>query len=196
MADIVYPCGYSVKQSPDRADRQSSGKIWYVARVRIGAEENVRRRCMEQISSEILKNCYVFRYREKRRVRGEWIVQESVLFPGYVFLEFGKAETGKIGRELWCIQEAIGILDTNGGLDVLTNEEVDFLEAIGGCGQLVELSEGVIEGSKVRVYLGPLVGKEKYIKKIDRHKRKAFLELPIFGEKQRMQVGLEIVAKI
>ena len=43
---------------------------------------------------------------------------------------------------------------------------------------------------------GPLQGKEGYIKKIDRHKRRAFLEMPMFGRVQKIQVGLEIVAKI
>ena len=42
---------------------------------------------------------------------------------------------------------------------------------------------------------GPLQGKEGLIKKIDRHKRKAYLELPMFGRMQTVQVGLEIVAK-
>lgn len=46
------------------------------------------------------------------------------------------------------------------------------------------------------MYSVPFVGKEKYIRKIDRHKRKALLEMSIFGEKQKMQVGLEIVEKI
>lgn len=33
---------------------------------------------------------------------------------------------------------------------------------------------GVIESSKIRVYSGSLAGKEKFIRKIDRHKRKVF----------------------
>ena len=57
------------------------------------------------------------------------------------------------------------------------------------------MSEGVIENSKVRVISGPLVGKEGFIKRIDRHKRKAFLEMEMFGRVQKVQVGLEIVAK-
>ena len=60
---------------------------------------------------------------------------------------------------------------------------------------MLEISEGVIEKSKIKVYSGPLVGKEKYICRIDRHKRRAFLELPMFGRRQKIQVGLEIVSK-
>lgn len=169
---------------------------WYAVRVRIGAEENVRLRCLEQISSEMLKGCYVFRYKEKRRLYGVWIVQEKVLFPGYVFLISGGVDTEVVARELWRIKSVIGFLEIDSGLALLGDKEVDFLLAIGGHRQTVEISEGIIEQSKVRVHSGPLVGKEKYIRKIDRHKRKAFLEMPIFGEKQIMQVGLEIVEKI
>ena len=55
---------------------------------------------------------------------------------------------------------------------------------------------GVIEHSQVKVTSGPLQGKEGYIRKIDRHKRKAWLEIEMFGRAQNIQVGLEIVAKI
>ena len=39
------------------------------------------------------------------------------------------------------------------------------------------------------------MGKEGYIKKVDRHKRKARLELEMFGRMQEIVVGLEIVEK-
>ena len=40
------------------------------------------------------------------------------------------------------------------------------------------------------------MGMEGMIKKIDRHKRKAWLEVPMFGRVQTVQVGVEIVAKM
>ncbi len=173
---------------------------WCVARVRIGAEENVRRRCQEQISSEMLKDCYVFHYEEKRHLHGEWVIKEKILFPGYVFLvtDAGKTKAAKLEqleRELSGITGFLGLLKTGGKVAVLTDEEVNLLQAFGGRRQRVELSEGVIEWSKIRVHSGPLVGKENYIRKIDRHKRRAVLEMPVCGKMQRVQVGLEIVSK-
>ena len=87
------------------------------------------------------------------------------------------------------------LLGTGDDVVPLTEEEVDFLTSFGGDDQVVPISEGIIENSKVIVMSGPLAGKEGYIKKIDRHKRKAYLELPMFGRIQRIQVGLEIVSK-
>lgn len=195
MAEKSYSFEYPVRYAPCGAVGQKPGEIWYIARVRIGAEENVRLRCLEQISPGVIKDCYVFHYKEKRRIYGKWVVQEKVLFPGYVFLVSGGIETKELDRKLWHIKGVIGLLEMNDGLAVVSDEEVEFLLTIGGHRQTVEMSEGVIEQSVVRVYSGPLVGKEKYIRKIDRHKRKAFLEMPTLGEMKKVQVGLEIISK-
>ena len=60
---------------------------------------------------------------------------------------------------------------------------------------MVPVSVGIIENSVTKILSGPLKGKEGLIRKIDRHKRKAWLEVEMFGRKQEIQVGLEIVAK-
>ena len=87
------------------------------------------------------------------------------------------------------------LLKTGDQVVPLTKEEVHFLKSFGGEEQVVAVSEGIIENSRVVVMSGPLLGKEGYIKKIDRHKRRAFLEMPMFGERQKVRVGLEIVSK-
>lgn len=190
----------------DCSQRVTHRYSWYVVRVKIGSEENVRRRCKEEMHPEMIEDCYVFRYEEQSHVKGEWITQEKILFPGYVFLvvrkagakksETEEAEYGKrLGQKLIGIEGAIRLLKVDGELVVLNDEEVNLLQTFGGHGRKVELSEGVIEHSKIRVYSGPLVGKEKYIRKIDRHKRRAVLEMPMFGGTKRVQVGLEIVSK-
>ena len=100
---------------------------WYAARVRIGSEENVRRRCKEQISSEMLKDCYVFHYEEKRHIHGAWIVRERILFPGYVFLVAGEGKAENIDQKLRHIRGLIDFLKTEEEPAVLTDEEVTFL---------------------------------------------------------------------
>ena len=57
------------------------------------------------------------------------------------------------------------------------------------------MSEGIIENDRVVVTKGPLKGNEGLIRKIDRHKRRAYLEVGLFGRKIETQVGLEIVEK-
>lgn len=60
--------------------------LWYVMQVRAGTEENARCQCLRLISSNILEHCFVPYYQQKKRFQGEWHIQETVLFPGYVFL--------------------------------------------------------------------------------------------------------------
>lgn len=172
-----------------------AGDLWYAAQVRTGSEESIRRRCLDGTSRGAIKDCCVFYYEEKRHVCGEWVIQEKVLFPGYVFFIAEEGRGREAEEELGHIDGVTKLLKIGNEPAALTGEEVDFLKEMGGEAQTVEMSEGVIEQAKVRVYSGPLVGKEKYIRKIDRHKRRAVLEMPMFGKMRKMQVGLEIVAK-
>ena len=54
---------------------------------------------------------------------------------------------------------------------------------------------GLIENGTVTVTEGPLTGMEGCIRRIDRHKRKAWLEIDMFGRTMEMEVGLEIIEK-
>lgn len=169
--------------------------MWCVVQVRQGSEESVRRQCREKISSDLVKDCYVFYHEEKRRIQGEWVIQDKLLFPGYVFLVTDQDQASGLDNELSHISGFVKLLKTDNKVVALTEDEINFLTVFGGKERTVEMSEGVIEQSKIRVYSGPLVGKERYIRRIDRHKRRAFLELPMFGQRQKLQVGLEIVSK-
>ena len=78
----------------------------------------------------------------------------------------------------------------------LTPQEIEFILRFCGEDDIAEMSEGVIEDDQVHILSGPLMGMEGAIRKIDRHKRKAWLELEMFGRQQQIEVGLEIIKKI
>ena len=78
----------------------------------------------------------------------------------------------------------------------LSQDEVAWLTALmQPLDKVVEMSTGVIEGDRVIVTDGPLVGREALISKIDRHKRLAYLDMRMFGRTKTIKVGLEIVRK-
>lgn len=77
----------------------------------------------------------------------------------------------------------------------LVQEEIDLLMKIGTDKQLVEMSSGIIENDRVQILAGPLMGMEGNIRRIDRHKRTAYLEIEMFGRTVEMKVGLEIIRK-
>lgn len=146
--------------------------MWYVLQVRTGTEENIRLQCRSKISKAVLERCFI---------------------PYYVFVI-----TDELDELYQSLKNVIGLtklIGTGQEIVPLTEEEREFLLEFGGEDQIVEMSEGIIADSKIIVTKGPLIGKEGYIKKIDRHKRKAWLEIEMFGRKQMVEVGLEIVEK-
>lgn len=77
----------------------------------------------------------------------------------------------------------------------LTDKERDWFLSFLDDEHVVRMSEGVIEGDKVTVTRGPLMGFEGDICKIDRHKRRACIKVSLFGRTVPASVGLEIVRK-
>ena len=57
------------------------------------------------------------------------------------------------------------------------------------------MSEGVIEGDRIVVLKGPLVNRTGWIRKINRRKRTAYLEIEMFGRTIQTKIGLGIVRK-
>lgn len=170
------------------------GSQWYVVQVRTGTEENIKMQCQKNLPRAVLEQCFIPYYEEKRKVQGQWHMRQKILFPGYVFIITSRLDD--LYRELKGISGLTKLLGTGQEIVPLWEKEVTFLKAFGGPAQVVGMSEGIIEGAKVIIRSGPLKGFEGLIKKIDRHKRRAWLELPMFGGVQRVQVGVEIVEKV
>lgn len=70
--------------------------------------------------------------------------------------------------------------------------EQAFLSEMLDSDYCIRCSLGYIVDGQVVVEKGPLQGKEKYIKKIDRHRRIANILLPFMGEDRLIKVGLEV----
>lgn len=168
--------------------------MWYVVQVCTGTEEGIRTQCLKKLSPPALKDCFIPYYEEKKRFKGEWHTRQRILFPGYIFAVSEEIET--LRDQLKTIIGLTKLLGTGDEITPLTEREEAFLLSFGGEEQIVRMSEGIIENDKVKIISGPLKGKEAYIRKIDRHKRKAWLELPMFGRTQRVEAGLEITAKL
>ena len=158
--------------------------MWYVMQVRTGTEENIRCQCQRLISSDILKRCFIPYYQQKKRFQGKWHIQERILFPGYVFLIAENLE--QLVENLRKVTGMTRLLGTGDEIIPLSQEEE----------QLVAMSTGIIENDQVRILTGPLQGMEGYIRKINRHKRKAWVSIEMFGRSVDMEVGLEIIKKV
>ena len=122
------------------------------------------------------------------------ILRKKKLFPGYLFLISENLD--ELHEQLKRLEAMTKLLGAGDDIIALTQNEIDFLLRFAGDEELVKMSQGMIIGDKVVILSGPLKGMESTIQRIDRHKRKAWLNLEMFGRQQLVEVGVEIVKKV
>lgn len=173
--------------------KQKGLLMWYVIQVRTGTEEDIQTQCAKLIGSEALERSFIPYSEQMKRYHGQWHKEKKPLFPGYVFLISPDKE--QLFLQLKQVMGLTKLLGTGDEIVPLTEEEIRFLLEFGSEEQIVAMSEGIIENDQVLITRGPLKGREGLIKRIDRHKRRAYLEIGMFGRTLKTQVGLEIVVK-
>lgn len=121
------------------------------------------------------------------------------MFPGYVFTKTivdARCFIKQTSEIMHRTKYIIGLLGKeNPDTMSLYEEEKEFLLKLCDEKYVVGESVGIIEGNKVLVTSGPLTGRESIIKRIDRHKRRAEIELEFIGGLRRINVSLEIIHK-
>lgn len=167
--------------------------MWYVIQVFTGKEEIMKELCEYEISKKVLEQCFIPYYEEMKKYLGEWHKEKKILFPGYIFAVTDKID--ELYAELKKVQGFTKILGDQTCLIPLTEGETAFIERFGGEEHIVEMSQGMIENDRIIITEGPLSGLEGCIKKIDRHKRKAEIQIEMFGRIVDAAVGLEIIKK-
>lgn len=168
--------------------------MWYVVQVVGGKEKHVLELMQTFVVDGLMEECFIPQYEIMKRIRGEWRKRLEVLLPGYIFVV--TKDPDKLAFELRKVPAFTKLLGNNDVFIPLADQEVAFINAFTEPDhRVVEMSEGVIEGDTIVILNGPLMGQTGLIKKIDRHKRLAYLEIEIFGRTKSVKVGLEIVRK-
>lgn len=167
--------------------------MWYVIQVRTGTEESVRKQCERLVDHQAMERCFIPYQEQLKRYMGQWHKEMMPLFPGYVFAD--SQDVDLLFGELKRVTGLTKLLGTGSAIVPLTSEEIAILKRLGKEEQIVTISKGLITDNQVKILEGPLKELEGAICKIDRHRRKAWLELVMFGRIQRVEVGLEILEK-
>ena len=166
----------------------------YVLQVTGGQEDRVAKMIDKYVSEGIVRECFIPRYEAMRRMRGGWHKCVETLVVGYLFVDCD--DPGALSEQLRRVPAFTRLLGNDDIFIPLNADEVSWLNAFTDTGnRVVRMSEGVIEGDKVIVLNGPLMGHEGMISKIDRHRRIAYLDIHILGRTKTVKVGLEIVNK-
>lgn len=105
-------------------------------------------------------------------------MERRPLLPGYIFLS-------GIGQLTLKETEVISLRPC----------ESPFMKELCQEDNLIGMSRGILKDGVLTITSGPLKGREGLIRRIDRHKRTAEIEIPVDGKKQQVTVGLEIYEK-
>lgn len=172
--------------------------MWYVIQVAEGREASTVQRIKRRVNPQAYSRVFCLQRMRRRKRDGAWVDEAEVLFPGYIFVdtktpEAFYAELAKVPALAKLLGENKG---SGRGFTPVSDADMTLLAVlVGDDGQTMTVSEGVIEGGKLIVTSGPLKGLEPLVKKIDRHKRLAWIEAELFGEVLTFKVGLEVTAK-
>jgi transcriptional antiterminator NusG len=179
-------------------------KNWVILFVRTGTEEKIVRLLKRKLSAE--EHLPFLPVKEVgRRSKGVICKERKLLFKGYVFIQT-EVEPGSIAASLesaltnasgkWYddIYKILHYGDNKKDVAVREKERLCW-EHMFDSDFCIIGSVGFIEGDTVRIKSGPLVSMESRIKKIDRHKREAVVEMEMMGTVREVRVMLEVIEK-
>lgn len=169
----------------------------YVMQVATGRERQTVQLLERVLGGAPRLELFVPRYRYRKKIKGAWQFTEELLTPGYVYLRTSKIDIDELAQQVRRAPAFARVLAQDGKIISLSADEERWLQALAGAGEghVVEPSYGFIEGDRVVITEGPLVGFEAQIKKLDRHKRLAYVEVHLMGRTKLIKVGAEIVRK-
>jgi len=166
---------------------------WYVIFVESGKEEKVQKWLDFHFAMETLRHLVPKRKLiEKKGGKSYQVIKK--LFPGYVFIcVHMDLEKYKI---IMNIPNLICILNTGAYYSQVNNSEMSVILRLVGNDDIIDYSRVYVENSKILVKEGCLFGIEGIIKKIDKHKNRAKVQLNFMGELRFVDVGIELLHKL
>lgn len=167
--------------------------MWYVIQTKNGEEVKNMDVCRRALKACSYCNVFVPKYICMKRYEGAWHYEQRVLFSGYFFIDTNQPEA---------VEEALAPLDrimkpvcVGKEFHPIYEEEQRFLESLMDSEYNILMSRGNIVSGICDVEEGPLRKKTAIIRKVNRHKRTADIEVNLFGQKRLVKIGLEIVSK-
>ena len=121
------------------------------------------------------------------------------LFPGYVFVESELSGRDFLirTRDLMRVSCAVvGLLRYSDTEVAMRESERQILLCLCDGGNCIKSSSGIIEKDRILITEGPLKGLESIVHKVDRHKRRAYIEIEFMGENRMISVPLQIMQKL
>ena len=165
--------------------------MYYVLWTNTGREEKTRQMIHTYADPALYSRCLI-PYRVKRHYYGgSSKLVKLILFPSYIFIESDN------------IKEFVNNIKWFPGFNVvlhmddiycpLQKHEETLLFKLINDHEIIDVSKGYMEGDKVFITDGPLVGQEGFIKKVKPRQGIAIIEMNIFNRTTEVSLGLEII---
>jgi len=175
-------------------------KDWYVLFVKVGYEMKVidqLHACFQKEKiNPFLPKIEIFH----KYSNGHIQMENKIMFPGYVFIESTLNSVDfiiKINEFIHNYKAPLKLLKYGDSYEYsMRQDEKSILQNFCNIDFCIEASTGLIKGKKTIVINGPLKGRENIIKKIDRSRRKALININIMGKCVPITVGLDIMKKM
>lgn len=172
---------------------------WYVFFIKTSYELEASKEIVSSFELNEVKPLH-FLVENHFKKQGEVLKQNRMVFPGYLFVSSQLTNDEFILRVQDCVRKSrtiIRLLYYGDSMQAaIKQEERGLLESLWKGKQSLEVSYGFFYGDRVYVVTGPLVGCESIIKRINRHKMQAVIELEFMGSLRNITVGLEILQRI
>lgn len=165
--------------------------MWYVIQVYSGKEEYCKGLIEKYVCSGTFEDCKIPVYIKLRKREGIWNQETRILFPGYIFVK--TENIMELHNQLKSVPHMTRLLGTGKDIIPISKEEEIFLTKLGKDKMIIDISRGIIVNGKVTVLSGPLQGMEEYIKKVNRHKRLAWIDISMLGRRIPVSLELEIL---
>lgn len=167
-------------------------KQWYALFVQSGQEERVKNILSHKLAGDL---CYSVPKRCLRERRlGKWREVKRTLFPGYVLIHCEMTE--ELYYQMKGTEGLVKLLRDEEAPISIPDEELSFLSDLLDDGvDEIGFSTLYREGDQVVVTEGPLKGMEGHIKKINKRKGRAQVQMTFMGEPRIIELGVEIMSK-
>ena len=169
--------------------------MWYVIWTTTGSELKLWLWIRDYVPADYYEDCFVPQIDQNKKVNGVWKTVHKTLFPGYLFVNTDKDRIESFAERIRHSDQFAVVLATDDSFTPVSDEEVFLIDNAYSNNGVLGSSIGIIEGDRVKILSGPLIGKEGLIKSINRHKRSAIIELIMFGRVSTVKIGLEIISK-
>ena len=165
--------------------------MWYVLWTSTGREENIRQKIYDYADPALYSRCAI-PYRLKRHYfKGKSHIAKLILFPSYVFIETDTIK--EFADNIKWFPGFNVVLHTDDLYCPIYKHEEQLLMNLMKDSEVIDISEGYMEGDQVHITSGPLLGQEGIIKKVKPRQGVAVIEMNIFNRTTEVSLGLELI---